>query len=65
MLSRAAGPGTDVTVTGDTFFYTRNFTGTEIIITYTGVVTGDTFTGTAELGGTRIPYSGVRVPAAR
>ena len=34
--------------------------GTDVVLTYTGVVSGDKFTGTAEVGGFQVPYNGVR-----
>jgi hypothetical protein len=60
-----AGPGTDVKLEGDGFFYKRKVSlpsGAQIEITYSGTVSGDTFTGTAQIdgGGDAIPYSGVR-----
>lgn len=62
-----AGPGLDVVIEGDKFSYTRALTigVNEIEINYAGTVSGDTFTGTAELGGMKIPYTGVRVPTGK
>jgi hypothetical protein len=56
-------PGVDIVLEGSKFSYKRTVTtpGGIIVISYTGVVSGDTFTGTAELGGTKIPYTGVRI----
>jgi hypothetical protein len=59
-----AGPGRDIVLDGDHFSYKRTVEigGSEIVITYTGVVSGDTFTGTVDIGGVaRIPYTGVRI----
>ena len=58
-----AGPGADIMLEGDRFFYKRKlaFPGGELVITYTGVVSGDTFAGTAEIGGAEVPYTGVRI----
>jgi hypothetical protein len=56
-----AGPGTDIVINGDNFSYKRS--AGDLVFTYTGVVSGNTFTGTAEVGGYKIPYSGVRVSA--
>ena len=57
-----AGPGTNIVLDGDKFTYKRALTPDgSIKLTYTGVVSGDAFTGTAEVGGTEIPYTGVRV----
>jgi hypothetical protein len=55
--------GVDIVVDGNQFSYKRTMTapGGFIVITYSGVVSGDTFTGTAELGGTKVPYTGVRI----
>jgi hypothetical protein len=55
-----AGPGTDIVLDGDKFSYKRSV-GDTLVITYAGVVSGDTFTGMAELGGFKVPYTGVRV----
>jgi hypothetical protein len=62
-----AGPGTDVMIDGDKFSYKRSLSlnGNTIEIVYTGTVSGDSFTGTAELFGTKIPYTGVRIPAGK
>jgi hypothetical protein len=62
-----AGPGMDVALQGDTFSYTRTISigGNDIVIRYAGAVSGDTFTGTADLGGTKVPYTGVRIPAGK
>jgi hypothetical protein len=54
-----AGPGTDIVIDGDRFSYKRAV-GT-FVITYTGVVSGDKFTGTVDMGGSQVPYNGVRV----
>ena len=58
-----AAPGTQIAIDGDNFSYARtlSFPGGEIVIAYKGVVAGDRFTGTAELGGTTVPYNGVRI----
>lgn len=62
-----AGPGIDIVIEGDRFSYKRKLTfdGNELVITYEGTVSGDAFTGTAEVGGTRIPYTGERVPGGK
>jgi hypothetical protein len=56
-------PGMDIVLDGNRFSYKRTLTapGGIIVISYSGVVSGDTFTGTAELGGTKVPYTGVRI----
>ncbi|HEV2703459.1 MAG TPA: hypothetical protein VGV09_17660 [Steroidobacteraceae bacterium] len=56
-------PGIDVKLDGNSFSYKRTITtpGGVIVISYSGVISGDTFTGMAELGGTKIPYNGVRI----
>jgi hypothetical protein len=63
-----AGPGTDVKLEGDSFFYKRKVSlpsGADIEIIYSGTVSGDTFTGTAQIdGGDAIPYSGMRYSRA-
>lgn len=61
--SPEAGPGTEIVLDGESFFYKRtvSFPGGEIVITYQGMVAGDRFTGTAELGGTQVPYNGMRI----
>jgi hypothetical protein len=58
-----AGPGTDIVLDGDRFSYKRSIITPDvtIVITYEGVVSGDKFTGTAELGGFKVPYTGVRI----
>lgn len=58
-----AGPGTDILLDGDTFSYKRSIITPDvtIVITYEGVVSGDRFAGTAELGGVKVPYTGVRI----
>jgi hypothetical protein len=55
--------GMDIVLDGNKFSYKRTLTspGGIIVISYSGVVSGDTFTGTAELGGTQVPYNGVRI----
>jgi len=60
-----AGPGTDIVIEGDAFSYTRvvKIGNNDIAIVYKGNVSGDRFTGTAELGGSKVPYTGVRAPA--
>jgi hypothetical protein len=61
-----AGPGADIVIDGDRFSYTRAVSmgpGSELVISYRGVVSGDAFTGTANMMGTEIPYNGVRVAA--
>jgi hypothetical protein len=58
-----AGAATEVVLNGDKFSYKRTVTlgGSDLVITYTGVVSGDTFTGTVDMGGyASIPYTGVR-----
>ncbi len=62
-----AGPGADVVLDGNNFSYKRVVTipNGSIEVTYKGVVSGDTFSGTAELGGTGVPYTGVRVAAGK
>jgi hypothetical protein len=62
-----AGPGTDIVLEGDKFSYKRalDFGGNGIVIAYAGTVSGNTFTGTADVGGMKIPYTGVRVPAGK
>lgn len=57
-----AGPGHDIVMEGDSFSYKRTVTlgANSLEITYTGVVSGDTFTGSVEMGGSEIPYNGVR-----
>jgi hypothetical protein len=62
-----AGPGTDVVLEGDKFTYNRtlNAGGNGIVLTYTGTISGDSFTGTADVGGTKIPYTGVRVSTGK
>lgn len=59
------GPIVDVVLDGDKFSYRRSLDvgGNKIDITYAGTVSGNTFTGMAELGGTAIPYTGMRIPA--
>jgi hypothetical protein len=56
-------PGVDIVLDGNRFSYKRTMTapGGVIVISYSGVVSGDTFTGTAEIGGTKVPYTGVRI----
>jgi len=59
-----AGPGKDIVLDGDHFSYRRTLAigGTEIVITYTGVVSGDTFTGTLDIAGmAKYAYTGVRI----
>ena len=58
-----AGPGTDIVLDGDKFSYKRSINTPDvmIVITYEGTVSGDNFTGTAELGGFKVPYTGVRI----
>jgi hypothetical protein len=62
-----AGPGTDIVLDGDKFTYKRSLDmgGGKLEINYSGVVSGDSFTGTAEVAGTKVPYNGVRVTAAK
>ena len=57
-----AGPGHDIVMEGDSFSYKRTVEsdGSSLEIVYTGVVSGDRFTGTVTLGGSEIPYNGVR-----
>jgi hypothetical protein len=48
---------------GDKFSYKRTVTmpnGSQLTITYTGVVSGDRFTGTVDMGFAQAPYTGVR-----
>ena len=61
------GAGKDVVLDGDNFAFKRtlNAGGNTLEIDYKGVVAGDTFTGTATVEGMDIPYSGVRVAAAK
>ncbi len=58
-----AGPGKDIVLEGDRFTYKRTVAigGSELVITYSGVVAGDTFTGTIELASVKIPFTGVRM----
>jgi hypothetical protein len=59
-----AGPGKDIVLEGDHFWYKRTLSiaGNEIVINYTGVVSGDTFTGTVDIAGAvKLPYTGVRI----
>ena len=63
-----AGPGKDIVLEGDHFSYKRvvSVGGSEVSITYSGVVTGDTFTGTVDIGGfAKYAYTGVRIKAAQ
>jgi hypothetical protein len=60
---REAGPGVDIVLSGDNFPYKRKIG--ELVITYTGVVAGNTFTGTVDIGGYKLPYTGVRVNAGK
>ncbi len=55
--------GIDIKLDGANFTYKRTITagGGVLVITYSGVVSGDTFTGTADIGGTKVPYTGVRI----
>lgn len=58
-----AGPGKDIVLNGDKFSYKRTVAlpdGSQLTITYTGVVSGDTFTGTVDMGFAQAPYTGVR-----
>ncbi len=63
----AAGPGADIALDGDNFFYKRTVTTPDgsVTITYSGVVSGDTFTGTADMGFAKAPYTGLRIKAAK
>lgn len=59
-----ASPGKDIMLDGDHFSYKRTlvFSGSEIVITYTGVVSGDMFTGEVQIGQfARYVYTGVRI----
>ena len=62
-----AGPGAEVVLEGNNFSYKRSLDvgGGAMEITYKGVVSGDTFSGTAEVGGTGVPYTGVRDTGVR
>jgi hypothetical protein len=53
----------DIVLSGDNFSYKRKIG--ELVITYTGVVAGNTFTGTVDIGGYKLPYTGVRVNAGK
>ena len=59
--------GEEIVLDGNNFAYSRTINAgqTAIKITYKGAVSGDTFTGTASLGGTELPYTGVRVAAGK
>jgi hypothetical protein len=55
--------GVDIVLDGNSFSYKRTITtpGGILVISYSGVVSGDKFTGTADIGGTKVPYNGVRI----
>jgi hypothetical protein len=55
--------GIDIVLDGSHFSYKRTITapGGILVISYSGVVSGDTFTGTADIGGSKVPYTGVRI----
>jgi hypothetical protein len=54
-----AGPPKEITVTDDSFSFTRAL-GDTAVITYTGRIEGKTFTGKVDIGGYSVPYTGVR-----
>jgi hypothetical protein len=54
-----AGPGTDIVLNGDNFFYKRS--AGDLVFSYRGVVSGNTFSGVAQVGEFKVPYNGVRV----
>ena len=53
-----ASPGIDIVIDGDSFSYKRKLGELEIV--YAGVVSGNTFTGSVDIGGARVPYTGIR-----
>ncbi|MGH9562162.1 MAG: hypothetical protein ACRD3S_11975, partial [Terracidiphilus sp.] len=57
------GPGIDIKMDGTHFSYKRTIRAGAgiLVISYSGVVSGDSFTGTADIGGTKVPYNGVRI----
>jgi hypothetical protein len=64
--SPTAGPGIDIMLDGNNFWYKRTASTAQadIEIIYSGVVDGDTFTGEADLGGFKVPYNGQRTAPA-
>ena len=54
-----AGPGIDIVIDGDSFSYKRMVGELEIV--YAGVVSGNSFTGSVDIGGSQVPYTGIRI----